>query len=101
MKYIVGANKPLKYRMNIYGILAWQTHIHCVASKLNKSVYLLRNLSNSLSPPNLKTSYFAHVRLTFSTAFYCHIGSLGRLFELQRRAIRFLLNLGYRQDTKE
>lgn len=80
----------------------WDAHIGEVASKLNKNLYLLRRLADSVSRPVLRSAYFAtfHARLSYAALVWGHASGSKRLFGLQRRAIRLLSGLGYRDDCR-
>jgi hypothetical protein len=41
--------------------LSWHNHSDSLADELTKNIYLLRNLSNYVSPQTMKTAYFALV----------------------------------------
>jgi hypothetical protein len=82
--------------------LSWHNHSDSLADELTKNIYLLRNLFNYVSPQTMKTAYFALVQ---SHIDYCiilrgHSGASQRLFRLQRRVIRFIANLSYREDCR-
>lgn len=83
--------------------LRWDAHIEYLAGQLTKNIYGLRQLSNSLSLDVLKSAYFAlcHSRLSYAILAWGHSAGRHRIFGLQRRAIRILGGVGYREETKE
>ena len=83
--------------------LSWGSHIDALASKLSSNIYLLRNLSNSLSPAVLKTAYFAlcHSLLSYAILSWGQASGWNRVFALQRRAVRLICGLNYREDCRD
>lgn len=82
--------------------LTWQSHTEFLAGKLCKNIYLLRNLANNVSDQPLKVAYFAviHSLLNYCIVLWGHCASAQRLFRLQRRAIRIIARIHYRDDCK-
>lgn len=82
--------------------LRWNDHVAYLAEQLSKGIYALRQLSNSVSSDVLKTAYFAlcHSRLSYAILTWGHSSGRHRIFGLQRRAVRIVGGLGYRDDTK-
>jgi hypothetical protein len=83
--------------------LNWNKHGDEVATKISKNLYLLRNLSDVLSQQYLKIAYYALIQshLQYAILAWGHSPSRHRLFRLQRRAIRIIANLGYKDDCHE
>src|SRR5699024_3103264 len=83
--------------------LTWQNHIDKVATKLCKTVYLLRNLRNQISDCLHLTVYYAlfHSVLSYAVLVWGHSSHAQRLFAIQRRALRIVDGLGYRDDVKQ
>lgn len=82
--------------------LQWGAHVGYVASKLTKSLYLLRNLSNKVSLYVMRTAYYSlfHSHIAYAIIAWGHCADAGRLFGLQRKAIRLLAGLGFREDCR-
>ena len=82
--------------------LRWDLHGDCVNKKINKNIYLLRNLASNVSQVTLKACYFGiiHNILNYGLLIWGHSSSRHRLFAAQRRAIRILANLHYRADCR-
>jgi hypothetical protein len=74
-----------------------------VATKISKNLYLLRNLSDLYSQQYLKIAYYALIQshLQYAILTWGHSPSRHRLFRLQRRAIRIIAKLGYKDDCHE
>ena len=87
----------------INSTLLWSDHVDKISSKISKNIFLLRNLANNLSQEVLKTAYFALIQshLEYSILVWGHSASSDRLFRLQRRALRIVAGLRYREDCKQ
>lgn len=83
--------------------LDWNAHGDSLADKLTRIIYSLRYLSNHVSPHILKSVYFAnfHSVLCYGVLSWGHAACRHRLFSLQRRAVRVVAGLGYRDDCRE
>ena len=82
--------------------LIWDKHAGFVANKLAKVVYFLRILRESLSPKYLRVAYFAffHSVMTYAVFNWGHSSHSSKVFALQRRCIRVLHGVGYRDDCR-
>lgn len=82
--------------------LSWEAHIDALAAKLRQGVYLLRGLSDSVSGRVLRTAYFSlcHSLMSYAILAWGQAANWPRIFALQRRAIRVVAGLGYRQDCR-
>ena len=80
--------------------LQWNVHLDSVANKLNTATFMLRNLANNVSQNALRTAYFAicHSHLSYATLVCGRTTDSSRIFALQRRAVRIVARLGYRDD---
>lgn len=85
--------------------LTWKNHIQNISKKLSSSVYLLRRLSQVLDQGTLLTIYHATVMSHLSYAIeiwgaaaHTH---LQKLFVIQKRAIRIIYGLKYRDSCKD
>jgi hypothetical protein len=83
--------------------LNWNKHGHEVATKISKNLYLLCNLSDVLSRHYLEIVYYAliHSHLQYAILAWGHSPSRHMLFSLQRKAIRIIAKLGYKDDCHE
>ena len=83
--------------------LKWNTHIDNLCKKLSKNIFLLRNLAYCVSQDILCTVYFSlcHSLLSYSVLVWGHAAERGRVFALQRRAIRIIAGLNYRDDCSD
>nr|WP_253308705.1 reverse transcriptase family protein [Rickettsia endosymbiont of Ceutorhynchus assimilis] len=82
--------------------LKWDCHIDSLAAKISKSVFVLRSLSNAVSNKILRTAYFAlcHSLLCDGIIVWGRAANAHRIFALQRRAIRVIAGLSYREDCR-
>lgn len=82
--------------------LRWHEHGDAVAGKLNKALFLMRNLSLSVSQNVLRTTYFSlfHSVMVYGILIWGHASCSDRIFGIQRKAVRVLDNIGYRADCR-
>lgn len=73
-----------------------------VCSNLSSDLYLLRSLANEVSNSILKTVYFAtfHAHFTYAIVVWGHSTDMKRIFGLQRKAIRILSQLSFREECR-
>ena len=83
--------------------LQWGAHVEDTAKKLNKSLFALRNLKTCVSPHILRIAYFAvfNSHLTYAILAWGHSAEVWRLFGLQRKAVRLISDLAYRDDCRQ
>ena len=79
--------------------LTWQSHVEELSSKLSRCIFLIRNLSGSVSTSTLRTAYFGyfHSVMTYCLFNWGHSAHMSKIFALQRRCMRVIANLGYRE----
>lgn len=82
--------------------LRWDVHTVNLAKKLRSGVFLLRNLSRNVSRVALLTAYYAvcHSHLSYATILWGRSSGCSRIFALQRRAVRVVYGLEYREDYR-
>nr|CAI5822017.1 unnamed protein product [Callosobruchus analis] len=80
--------------------LQWGSHIDKLAAKLNKSLYVLRNLYFCVSADILRIAYFSifHTHLSYAVLSWGHSAGMLRVFGLQRKAVRIISSLRFRDD---
>nr|CAI5848805.1 unnamed protein product [Callosobruchus analis] len=78
--------------------LTWEEHIIRLCSKLSSLVYLIRSLSQCLSLPVLLAAYHGYFSSTILNGIliWGHSSHMDRVFRLQRRCIRVMSGLGWR-----
>lgn len=89
--------------INLNKHLNWEEHINAVAGKISKALYCLRNLKNKVSISTLKLVYYAYLQshITYGIIIWGHSPQATRLFNLQRRAIRIIYNIGFTENCKQ
>lgn len=99
----VAGNDPVKF-LGVYldADLSWGAQGDNLASSLSKICYALRQLATSVSTGVLRTAYFAlfHSKMSYAVVAWGHSAVRHRIFGLQRRAVRIVGGLGYREDCK-
>lgn len=84
-------------------ILSWEQHTLKLSTKLSKNIYFLRNLVSTISLNFLLTAYYGsfHANMSYGILNWGHSAHATRIFGLQRRCIRILSQLKYRDDCKD
>lgn len=83
--------------------MTWEYHTTRLCNKLSCLTYLLRSLADSVSKSTLKACYYAHFHshLTYAIMAWGHASGVAAVFRLQRRAIRIISGLSYREDCRQ
>ena len=83
-------------------VLTWEIHIVNLAQKLSKKMYLIRNLARYVSDKTLITAYYGlfHATMTYAILNWGHAPCSTKIFSLQRKCIRIIAQLKYRDDCK-
>ena len=83
--------------------LTWCAHGDTLSAKLSSATFALRRLSESVSASVLRIAYFSifQSHMTYGLLSWGHSAVLGRIFALQRRAVRVISGLGYRDDCRD
>lgn len=83
---------------------ALRFHEHSVemGKKVNRNIFLLRRLAVTVTPKVVKSAYFAFVHsiLSYSILAWGAAPEAAHMFGLQRRAVRIVTGLGYRDDCR-
>lgn len=82
--------------------LNWNTHIDYTSSKVAKNIYLLRNIKPLVSEVVALMAYRSLVEsyLRYAVLSWGHAPAAKRLFGFQRRAVRVVAGIGYRDDCR-
>lgn len=82
--------------------MSWENHINSVASVLSRKLYILRRLKSTVSQSTLITAYFGfiHSRLSYGILVWGHSCHTAKLFAIQRKCIRIIANLKFRDDCR-
>lgn len=83
--------------------LKFDEHAERIGSVISRNIFLLRTLMKSVSSDVAKTAYHALVQsfINYSILAWGNSHASGYIFRLQRRAVRVLFGLGYRENCRE
>lgn len=83
--------------------MTWQYQAEKLEKTLCKNMYLLRSLSNSLSKKALLACYHACINshVNYAILSWGHSQCMKEAFRLQRRAVRIVTDLKYRDDCSQ
>lgn len=94
-------------RVKLLGItlddkLNWSSHIEELSHKLSSKIFLLRQLRRHLSLETLKASYFSlfHSHISYAIILWGNSCHTIKIFRLQKKAIRIIVNAGYRAHCR-
>lgn len=78
--------------------LTWSEHITQLASKLSRITFLIRSLARSVSRETLMLAYHGYFssNMSYAVLNWGHSAHAQRIFGLQRRCVRIIAGLGYR-----
>ena len=82
--------------------LKFDEHAREIGLKMSRNVFVLRRLTTSVSRETARMAYFAliHSYIDYCIVSWGSSAASSYLFKLQRRAIRVLGGLSYRQDCR-
>lgn len=82
--------------------LLWHPHVDKIATVISKNIFLLRNLKFSVDKRILLMVFHAtfQSRIAYGLLVWGHAPAADRIFALQRRAIRVVADIGYRDDCR-
>ena len=83
--------------------LNWDVHINNVSAKLRSNIFVLRNLQGCVAKETMKAAYHAlfHSIMSYGILVWGGAAGAARVFGLQRRAVRVLAGLKYREDCRQ
>ena len=83
--------------------LRFEAHVDYLAQRLLKSIFLLKSLARVLPGTSLLQTFHAVFQSVsvYAILAWGHSSQAGRIFALQRRAVRIVAGLGYRDDVKQ
>lgn len=83
--------------------LKFNIHADYVAEKLVRNIFLLKQLKQNVHIEVQIMAYhsFVHSLLTYGILVWGHSPHTERIFSLQRKAVRVLAGLGYRDDARQ
>lgn len=82
--------------------LCWEQHTDQLSIKLSKNIYLLRNLYQSVNKSVLITAYYSLFQsyMGYGLLAWGHSPHAKQIFKLQRRAVRIISGLAYRDVVR-
>lgn len=82
--------------------LRWDVHTDQLAGRLCRAIFMLKNMSNRLSSAVLRVAYFALFEsiLRYGISVWGNCSYRHRIFGLQRRALRIVAGINYRDDCR-
>ena len=88
--------------IHLNSTLTWDIHGEEVSNKISKNIFLLRNLKKHVSIDVFRTAYFSlcQSHLMYGLLLWGHSSCRHRLFRLQRKAVRIVANIGYRDECR-
>ena len=99
---------PTEHSVRFLGVhldpgLTWREHVVHLTARLASITYLMRNLSRVVSHNVLMTAYHGYFAstMTFSLINWGHSAHASEVFGLQRRCIRVIAGLGYRDCCRD
>ena len=83
--------------------LTWEAHVNALCNKLSSQVFVLRQLRYSVSLYVLKTAYYGliHSSINYGILVWGHSVHINKVFSVQRKCVRVLAGLKYRDDCRE
>lgn len=83
--------------------LLWDEHTSYVCKKISKNIYLLRNIVGRVSESALVAAYHGliHSIISYAILVWGHATSSANVFSLQRRAVRVISGIKYREDCRD
>lgn len=89
--------------INLDAHLTWGSQVDRVCSKIASNLYALRKLSGMVPQQVLRVAYFALVEshLTYGLTLWGRSADVGKVFVMQKRAIRAMARIGSREHCTE
>lgn len=83
--------------------LSWETHISHLCKKIATNIYVLRRLSEIVSRQVMGMAFHALIQshVNYALLIWGHAPDASRVFALQRRAVRIISGMGYRDNCRE
>lgn len=97
-------NEPVKYLgIHLDPGLTWEEHVSHVVSRLNTSIFLIRNLMNLVCIDTVYSAYFAcfYSHMSYGILCWGHSSHAALVFRAQRRCIRVMTRLGFTECCRE
>lgn len=99
-----GAGDPVNFLgVTLDSGLRWEDQVNKLCKKLSSCVFLMRTMRKIVQLNCLKTVYFSLFESVYCYAIlsWGHTTHLSRVFSVQRRVLRVILGLPYRENVRE
>ena len=82
--------------------MTWEVHITQLAKTVSQRLYVMRRLQHIVSTSTIKTAYFGyiHSKICYAILVWGHSCHLYKLFAIQRKCVRIMSKLNYRDDCR-
>ena len=102
-KNISNSTETKFFGLIINETLSWNQHIDQIVTKLCSACYASRNLKNIVPQSTLRTIYYTNIRsiLSYGIIFWGRSSSVNKLFILQKKIVRIIINPGVRESCRE
>lgn len=82
--------------------MSWYSHIDYIAGKLNKGLFSLRRLKDTVNTETMLLIYYAQIQsiLSYGIMVWGNSSHITQLFLLQKRAVRLICNASWRAHCK-
>jgi hypothetical protein len=83
--------------------MTWEALADHLVKRISKKLFVLRQLRSEVNVKTLLTAYYAliHSNITYAILVWDHSTHLCKVFNQQRKCIRVLGGLGYRDNYKD
>lgn len=83
--------------------LRWEEHVNHLVKRLNKSIYLIRNLVKLVDVNTVFSAYYAcfYSHMSYGIICWGHSSHASTVFRAQRRCIRVIAGLGFAECCRE
>jgi hypothetical protein len=90
-------------RLTLDNTFSWKNHIYAVVPKLSLACFAVRAVTPFLSQETLRMVYFSyfHYIMTYGLVFWGNSYHSDTVFKLQKRIIRIMVGLRYRESCRE
>lgn len=97
-------SEPIKLLgVQIDSKLTWESHIQYISKRISSRLYAIRQLKTKVSTGVVLTAYFAYIQslLSYGVLVWGHSVHTSVLFALQRRCVRVVNGLKYRECCRK
>lgn len=101
-QHIIECNETKFLGLHINSNLTWTSHIQNVSSKISSGCFLIKRLRQITSQSTVLLVYYAHMysHMQYGVVFWGFSSKASRIFVLQKRAIRYMINSDSRSHCR-